>query len=114
MSSFDEKNCPICRTHELTPATKVYPLCECELCLCFDCLRKYVKMRYSCPFCNIPFSQNTFRQSAEELRLRLRGRVASDSLEEVVNTWVTQLRDICSEMAVGLAVLSVDADKQAC
>jgi len=65
-------------------------------------------MRYCCPFCNVPFSQNTFRQTAEELRMRLQGKVASDNLKDVVKAWVNQLKEMRSEMDVGLAVLSLD------
>jgi len=104
-----EENCPICRSKELTWATKVYPICECKLYLCFDCLRRWAKIKYCCPFCNIPFSQNTLRQTAEELTLRLNGKVVSDLLEEVVEAWVKQLKDMSSEMEVGLAVLSLDS-----
>jgi len=110
MSSNDVKYCPICTTQELTAATKVYPLCQCKLSMCFDCLRKWVKMRYSCPFCNIPFSQNTFRQTKEELRMRLCGNVAPNLLDQIVEAWVTQLSEMRSEMEVGLAILDMDSD----
>jgi len=43
----------------------------------------------------------------------LRGKVASDLLEEVVEAWVNQLNDMSSEMEVGLAVLSLDSDEYA-
>jgi len=102
--------CPICTTNLLTEATKVYPLCDCKVSLCFDCLRCWAKRKYCCPFCNIPFSQNTIRQTAEELRVRLRNHVALEHLDEVVEAWVNQLTEMRSDMEVGLAMLNIDSD----
>jgi len=109
MSAHDDLVCPICMVSELTAATKVYPLCQCKLSICFDCLRRWAETKYCCPFCNIPFTQIALQQTEQELRVRLRGKVDTGKLEEVVSAWTELLRHLRTEMEVGLTVLNMDS-----
>jgi len=109
MSEYDDVLCPICMVSELTAATKVYPLCLCKLSICFDCLRRWAETKYCCPFCNIPFTQIALQQTEDELRVRLRGKVETGKLEEVVSAWAELLNHLRAEMEIGLTVLSMDS-----
>jgi len=109
MSDYGDKYCPICTTSELTAATKVYPLCECKLSICFDCLRRWAETKYCCPFCNISFTQNALNQTKEELRIRLRHKVAPAMLEGVIEDWNDLLEQLRSHMEIGLTVLNMDS-----
>jgi len=109
MSAYGNLICPICMVSELTAATKVYPLCQCKLSICFDCLRRWAETKYCCPFCNIPFTQIALQQTEQELRVRLLEQVDTGKLEEVVSAWAELLRHLRTEMEVGLTVLNIDA-----
>jgi len=109
MSEDGEPRCPICNISELTAATKVYPLCQCKLSICFDCLKRWAEIKYCCPFCNIHFTSDALHQTKEDLMIRLRGKVDDSMLEEVVDDWVELLQLLCNGMDVGLVLLNMES-----
>jgi len=109
MTDYDETLCPICMVSELTAAMRVYPLCQCKLSICFDCLKRWAETKYCCPFCNIPFTQDALKQTEEQLKMRLQGQVAVDVLEIVVEAWLSLLAALRPELELGLAVLHMNS-----